>query len=126
MITASELLGEIRHRPRGRVMPIMSIHDKDDDDSKPGVVSALRVLAAKHAANRAAFADQLEAWRTVGDIINRRREAMGMYRMDAAKAIGVCEDTWDRYVKAKAAIPQKKWAAIREVFGVDVGAWVHD
>jgi hypothetical protein len=125
MITAAELLGQVIYQPRGRVVPAMSQHDRDDEfETEPGVVKALQVLARKKAAARAEFEDQLEAWQTVGRLIDDRRAAMGLYKRDAAKLIGVCEDSLARYVRAAAPIPRDKWAAIQEHLGVDVAGWI--
>lgn len=127
MITASELLGEVRYKPRmGRRVDLMTRTDALDETLTAEELAKLRADAARlqrireQAERVALFEQQRPQWVEIGQTIEARRLAMGLSMNAAALAIGTTYNTIHGYVRARCPIHPKFYGPIREAFGVDV------
>ena len=128
MITASELLGEVRIRAHGRFVPAMSAHD--DEAAEPTAEEVKRMRAAfaqaqrirEHRERLMNFSLKHARWVVIGHLIDERRAAMGLTRKEAAEAIGTTVNTITGYIRAKVPVHPKFIEPIREVYGIDIPA----
>ena len=125
MITASELLGEVRIRAHGRFVPAMSAHDAEDAELTAEEVKRMRAAFAQaqrireHRERLMNFSLLHDRWVVIGRLIDDRRAAMGLTRKEAAEAIGTTVNTITGYIRAKVPVHPKFIEPIREVYGID-------
>ena len=126
MITASELLGEVRIRAHGRFVPAMSAHDDEDAELTAEEVKRMRAAFAQaqrvreHRERLMNFSLKHARWVVIGQLIDERRAAMGLTRKEAAEAIGTTVNTITGYIRAKVPVHPKFIEPIREVYGIDI------
>lgn len=127
MITASELLGEVRHRPRmGRCVALMSCMDGFDETLTVEEIAALRADAARmqrlreQAERIAMFEAQRPQWAQIAEVMESRRIAMGLSVTGLGELIGTTYNTIHGYLTVRCPIHCKFYGPIREKLGIDV------
>lgn len=127
MITASELLGDVRHRPRmGRRVDLMSRMDGFDETLSAEEIAALRADAARmqrlreQAERVAMFEVQRTQWTQIAEAMEGRRIAMGLTVTGLGELIGTTYNTIHGYLTVRCPIHGKFYEPIREKLGIDV------
>lgn len=117
MITASELLGDVRiPKWRGPVRVVSGMREEVEQIHAEGNAKRREAVERK----RAARLRDRPLLVSIGKQLRETRRAMGHPRKVAAAQLGTTTKSLDGYERGEVAIPVRCWRAVRDVYGVDI------